>query len=361
MINRIEGQRCERFLQGAKDEIDALVIQSQPNMRYFSGFTGDSGGLIISGNQKVLLTDFRYTEQAREEARDFEVVECARGEYLPKLYAVIADIGARSIGFEDETLMYADANALISGITTVEWKAVSTRIMQFRMIKDETELVYLKRAGEIADMAFLYAQDTFYVGMTEKEMALQLECFMRENGAQALSFPIIAASGENGSRPHAVPTHREIRRGDMLTLDFGCIVEGYCSDMTRTIGFGTLASEQENVYNICLEAQMRACEAARVGLRGRQLDAIAREHIDQHGYGACFGHSLGHGVGLDIHEQPNLSMQSETILAPNMVFSIEPGIYCEGKYGVRIEDFGVLTPNGYQSFIHSPKELICLP
>lgn len=359
-MNRMELLRCERFLQNEANALDALVIQSQPNMRYFSGFTGDSGGLLICKEKKLLFTDFRYTEQATQEAADFDVIEFSRGQYGALLFAAIQDAGVRSVGFEEETLIYAEAMELLHRMDTVEWIPASQQIMQFRMIKDDEELRNLEKAGELTDMAFSYALDTFHSGMTEREIALHMEFFMRTNGAQAVSFPIIAASGENGSQPHAMPTERKIQQGDMLTLDFGCMVNGYCSDMTRTIGFGTLASEQKNVYNVCLEAQLHATRSAQAGLSGRELDAIARNSIDQYGYGACFGHSLGHGVGLDIHEQPNISAQSETVLKPNMVFSIEPGIYCAGKYGVRIEDFGVLTENGYRPFVHSPKELICL-
>lgn len=349
-------KRCKQLLESL--QVDAVVIQSQPNMYYFSGFTGDSGSLLIGKGFQILLTDFRYTEQATVQAPNYEIIEFARGSHYTLLANAMKEHGCQSVGFEEQTLLYEAVLALRK--LKVEWEPVSDAINALRIIKSEDELECMKRAGAITDKAFLHILTVIHEGISEIDIALELEFFMRKNGAENISFAPIVASGENGSLPHAIPSARKIQNGDMITLDFGCRVSGYCSDMTRTIGFGSLASEQKNVYNVCLEAQLRAIAAAQTMQWAKDLDGVARSYIAEHGFGDCFCHGLGHGVGLDIHELPVVSPIGTQQLQENMVFSIEPGIYLAGQYGVRIEDFGVLTQTGYQSFVQSQKELICL-
>lgn len=350
-------ERCKRLLAAVQS--DAVLIQTQPNIQYFSGFTGDSGGLLISKNQQMLLTDFRYTEQAQEQAPIFKVVEFSRGNYHTLLQQAMQEQCLLIVGFEETTLLYEEAQRLFT-YDLISWQPISAMIQRLRMTKDAYEIEQMKAAAKITDDAFLHILKQIHEGVSEEDLALELEFFMRKNGASDVSFAPIVASGENGALPHAIPTNRKIQNGDLITMDFGCRVNGYCSDMTRTVAFGTLASELKNVYNICLEAQLRASKAATVGMTGCELDAVARNYIADAGYGACFGHSLGHGVGLDIHEEPTVSSRGDQILGSNMVFSIEPGIYCAGRFGLRIEDFGVLTATGFESFVHSEKELICL-
>lgn len=350
-------ERCNRLLAAVQS--DAVLIQTQPNMQYFSGFTGDSGGLLISKNQRILLTDFRYTEQAQEQAILFEIVEFSRGQYHALLQQAMHEQCLLIVGFEEATLSYEEVQVLFA-YDLISWQPVSTIIQQLRIIKDVYELEQMRAAAKITDAAFLHILKQIQEGVSELDLALELEFFMRKNGASGVSFPPIVASGENGALPHAIPTKRKIQSGDLITMDFGCIVNGYCSDMTRTVAFGTLASEFKNVYNTCLEAQLHASKAAVVGMTGFTLDAVARDYITNAGYGACFGHGLGHGIGLDVHEEPMISPSGERSLRSNMVFSIEPGIYCAGQFGLRIEDFGVLTDTGFESFVDSEKELICL-
>ncbi len=350
-------QRSEKLLSMVKSE--AVLIQTQPNIQYYSGFTGDSGGLLITENKLLLFTDFRYVEQAQSQAPLFETIEFSRGQYHALLQQAMQEQQLLMVGFEDATLLYHDVKTLFS-YDMITWVPVSNDIEQLRIIKDEYELEQMRAAAKITDQAFLHILKQIKEGVTEIDLALELEFFMRKNGASDVSFAPIVASGSQGALPHAIPSMRKIQNGDLITMDFGCIVNGYCSDMTRTVALGTLASDLKNVYNICLEAQLNAYQAARVGMMGCDLDAVARDHIAAAGFGECFGHGLGHGIGLNIHEAPTISPAGKQTLQAGMVFSIEPGIYRIGCFGVRIEDFGVLTSKGFESFVHSEKELICL-
>lgn len=337
-----------------------LLIQTQPNMRYCSGFTGE-GALLIADDIRLLLTDFRYTEQAQQQAPDFQVYEYTRGGYFVLLKRLCEQCALDRLAYEERNVSVAEFDAIHAALPGIrEFLPVSQRLEDLRCIKSEDELAHMRSAGALTDLAFSHILPFIKPGACEIDIALELEFFLRKNGADGVSFPPIVASGENGSRPHALPSQRKFRCGDMITMDFGCVVNGYCSDMTRTVALGTLAQEAKNIYTVCLEAQERAaCEIA-VGLTGQQADSVARNWISRHGFRACFGHGLGHGVGLDIHEAPTLSPSSDTVLKAGMVVSVEPGIYVRSQYGVRIEDFGVIGNTGFEAFVHSPKEFITL-
>lgn len=351
--------RCGRLLQGLeKIGCDGAIVVSQANMYYFSGFTGDSGLLLIAPQGRVLLTDFRYTEQARKQAPDFEVHEFGRDQLYILTGELAGRLGIECAGMEEEILTYRQYNALGEQVRSRLHPA--DRVMCCcRMVKDQQELKAIERAAAIADQAFDHILPLL-PGMSEIEIALELEFFMRRNGAEGLSFPAIVASGPNGSLPHAVPTERIVRPGDLITMDYGCKFQGYCSDMTRTVAIGKVAPELINVYNIVLEAQLAALEEIQSGKLSGEVDKTARRIIDSQGYGSYFGHSLGHGVGIEIHEAPALSPASSQVLQPGMVVTDEPGIYLPGVGGVRIEDLVAVTEDGCRILSHSPKELITL-
>lgn len=341
----------------ANGGMDAFLVSSMSNMRYYSGFTGDSGVLLVGRDERFLVTDFRYREQAMEEASGYVYVECSAERPLWRAVAELAAaLNASTLGFEEDHMVYGAYWAMTEQVKG-EWQAASCIMAAQRAVKDGEELALMRRAAQIGDEAFAHMLTYIQPGMTEKDIALELEFFMRRAGASGNSFDPIVASGPNGSRPHAVPGMREIQ-GDMITLDFGCVVEGYCSDMTRTIAVGRLAEEPLSVYNIVLKAQMAAAEAARAGMSGRETDAVARNIIADYGYREHFGHGLGHSLGIDVHEEPRYSPSCPDEIRAGTMMTIEPGIYLDGRYGVRIEDFGVVTPEGFEAFCRSPKELL---
>ena len=229
-----------------------------------------------------------------------------------------------------------------------------------RIIKDETELAAMERAIELTDRCFSHMLQTLHPGMTEREGALEIETFLKKNGAQRLSFDTICVSGMRTSLPHGVPSDKIIEKGDLVTMDFGCVVDGYCSDMTRTVAIGSATDEQREVYNIVLEAQLAALSALKAGMEWAQGDKIARDIIEAAGYGPYFGHGLGHGVGLEIHELPTMSRRGRGVFAENMTVTVEPGIYLPKKFGVRIEDLAIITSSGIINKVKSNKEFIIL-
>jgi len=232
--------------------------------------------------------------------------------------------------------------------------------MESRMIKDETELQTIAKAEAIGDAAFTHILDYVKPGVTEADIALEIEFFMKRQGASKLSFDTIVASGPNSSMPHAQVTNRKLQMGDFVTMDFGCVYQGYCSDMTRTVAIGEPTEEMRKVYQIVFDANIRAMEAIREGVKCNEIDAVARDYIKSQGYGDYFGHGLGHGVGLDIHEEPRFSPKCDVITKENMVITDEPGIYLPGRFGVRIEDLVVVKKDGYEKLSHSDKQLIVL-
>lgn len=339
--------------------LDGIWITDPYNMRYLSGFTGGTGALYISRKRKVLFTDSRYTTQASSETDDFEVIEVSgTNSYIVALNTLIEKDKVKVLGFEDQVMIYGEYKKYEELSKVKSWIPIGNSISELRRIKSERELELLAKAVEIGDKAYSYILDFIKPGITETQIAVELEGFMKKNGATGISFDFIVASGVNSSMPHATPGHKKIEKGDFVTMDFGCVYEGYCSDMTRTIVIGKADKKQKEIYNIVLEAQLAALEVISAGLAGNEVDKVARDIITKAGYGECFGHGLGHGVGLFIHEEPRLSPLDPTILEANMVETVEPGIYIPGEYGVRIEDMVIVTKDGHRNLTHSSKKLI---
>ena len=352
--------RCEKLAKSAAAEgMDAVLIKSMANFRYFSGFTGDNGMLLISGTRRMLFTDFRYTEQAQSQCKDFEIVEFTRGNEYAFTAQAIKEQGIQVLGFEDAHVSVAEHARMQKELGT-QFRSAGALIIRLRRVKDETEIAATRRAAEISDLAFTHLLSFIKIGMREIDIALELEFFIRTHGAQNISFSPIIGGGPTGALPHGEPSERKVANGDLVVLDFGSRVDGYCSDMTRTVGIGNVASDLKNVYTICLKAQLSALSALKAGIRAADVDAVARSFIEQAGYGKNFGHGLGHGTGLEIHEAPTLSPPSVDVLEANNLVTIEPGIYLPGIAGVRIEDLCIVTQDGFVNLCSSPKDLIIL-
>jgi len=338
--------------------IDAVLISNGKNMRYISGFTGETGYVYISDKRHAVITDFRYTIQAETEAEGYEVITIGNGGYSETLNDVLATDGVKLLGFEAGDMLFADYQKLKGDLAGVELVPVGNEITAMRRIKTPQELEYIKTAEAIGDKVFTEILDFIKPGMTEIEVAARIEYLLKVNGAEGISFNAIVASGINSSMPHAVPSHKKIEKGDFLTMDFGCVYNGYCSDMTRTIVIGKASDKQKEIYNLVLKAQLAALDFIKAGYKGKEVDKVARDIIYAAGYEGCFGHGLGHSVGLNIHENPRLSMLEEDIIEAGMTETIEPGIYIKGFGGVRIEDLVVVTEDGCINFTKSEKKLI---
>jgi len=341
-----------------KLNIDAMLISNGKNMRYISGFTGETGYVYISNSRHAVITDFRYTIQAEAEAEGYEVITIGNDGYSAALNEVLAADKVNRLGFEAGDMLYADYQELREKLKVNELVPVGKDITAMRRIKTPQELEYIKKAESIGDKVFTEILDFIKPGMTELEVAARIEYLLKVNGAQGISFSTIVASGVNSAMPHAVPSYKKIEKGDFVTMDFGCVYEGYCSDMTRTIVVGKANDEQKKIYNLVLKAQQAALDFIKAGYKGKEIDKVARDIIYNAGYEGCFGHGLGHSVGLDIHENPRLSMLEEDIIEAGMTETVEPGIYIKGFGGVRIEDLVVVTEDGCINFTKSEKRLI---
>lgn len=338
--------------------IDALLISNGNNMRYVSGFAGETGYLYISQNRHAIITDFRYTFQAENEASGYEIITIASGGYEEAINDILSLDNVNRLGFEANDMMYARYEELKDKLNVAELVPIGDEVTRLRRIKTSRELEYIKQAQAIGDKVFKEILDFIKPGMTELEIAARIEYLLKLYGGQRTSFEAIVASGVNSSMPHAVPTLKKVEVGDFITMDYGCVYEGYCSDMTRTIVLGKASDKQKEIYNIVLEAQLAALDFIKAGRKGKEVDKIARDIINNAGYEGCFGHGLGHSVGLFIHENPRLSPSEDDILEAGMIETVEPGIYVRGFGGVRIEDLVVVTEDGHENFTHSNKNLI---
>lgn len=335
--------------------VESALITKPENRRYFSGFTGSAGTVFITMEKAYFMTDFRYVDQAKDQCDGFEIILLTQGE----MFEFIAKAGVKSMIFEDNFMDVATFENMKIKLTNVDLVPFGNSLQVIRGVKDEKEIENLKKAAKIGDEAFSHMVKYIKAGMSENDIALELEFTMRKLGASGCSFDSIVASGERSSLPHGVATDKIVENGDFITLDYGCIYNGYCSDMTRTVVVGKASEEQKKLYNIVLNAQETALEAIKPGNTCKTPDDIARAIITKAGYGENFGHGLGHGVGLEIHEYPNLNSKGEDIiLEKNMVVTNEPGIYISEKYGVRIEDLVLVTENGYELMSHSTKKLL---
>lgn len=355
MNNRIERLRAKMEQKG----LDAVLLSGLTSIRYFSLFTSDDATLVITKHRACLLTDFRYTIQAKEQSgADFEVIEVGRGMFIDTIKGIVEGEGCKRVGFEDAITPYASYERFMS--IGVELVSFSEELNRMRIIKTADEVASLQRAQAMADAAYSELLATIHAGMSEKRVVAELNYICAKLGSEGPSFDPIVGSGPNGAMCHAVPSDRILQKGDLVVLDFGCIADGYHSDMTRTFAVGKVDDLSKKIYDIVLEAQLRALNALKAGITGVALDAVARDYIASKGYGECFGHSLGHGFGLQIHEEPSASTASIDTFEAGMTITIEPGIYIEGKCGVRIEDCCVVTEDGKINLVTSSKELLTI-
>lgn len=340
-------------------QLDAVLISHPSNRRYITGFTGSSGYALVTLQEAIFLTDFRYIKQAEEEAAHFKIVRHGR-QAFDTLSETCRELGLSSLAFEQDHLTYGQVEKLREALDGLSIVPISSLIESLRMVKDEQELAVLRQAVAIVDEVFNRIIQEIRPGIQEREIAIRMEAMMRELGASGSAFDIIVASGPRSALPHGVASERVLEKGDLVTLDFGAVYQGYCSDLTRTVMLGEPSPKQREIYEIVKEAQQAAVDGIRPGITGREADAVARERIAAAGYGDYFGHGTGHGIGLDVHESPTVSPFGEQVLVPGMVVTVEPGIYLPDFGGVRIEDDVVVTENGHEVLTQSSKELIIL-
>ena len=338
------------------EEIDALLVTKIPNVTYFSGFRGDSTAIFIGKNFLKLITDGRYINQARQQTKNFALVEQTEGLYK-KIVAEIKSSGCKKIGVEGLVMTVAELSYLKKELAGVEFKSVALDTL--RQVKDAAEIAQIQVACEIADDAFKKVLAVLKPNVREIEVAAELEYFMRRLGSEKAAFDTIVASGWRGSLPHGVATEKKICAGELVTMDFGAVYNGYCSDITRTVCVGRASAEQKKIYNAVLDAQLYGLEIITAGKGGKEIDEAVRERLTAAGYEKFFVHGLGHGVGLEIHEEPRLSKRSKCeSLLPNMIVTDEPGLYIENFGGVRIEDTVLVTGGGAQPLTLAQKNLI---
>ena len=345
----------EAFLNAM--QADAALVHRPENLRWLAGYTGE-GCLFISAKRRVILTDFRYLEEVRIQAPDWELEQVSGEATYPALAAKLARAeGAKQLLVETDHLTYDAYQGFAKAMEGIDLQPMGGMPEKLREIKDESELDSIRRAAKIASDAFVNILPRIHTGMTERQVQRMLEFEMLELGSEGVAFDTIAASGPNGALPHAQPSDRVIESGELLTLDFGATVNGYRSDMTRTVGFGRVSDALRAVYETVRVAQQLGLDAVAPGKSCREIDRVAREYIDAR-YPNAFGHSLGHGVGLFIHEQPRLSMNSTDVLVPGNVVTVEPGVYIPGLGGCRIEDTVIVTEGGIINTVDAPKQLI---
>ena len=342
------------------DGLDAMLLTSEANCYYATGFMGE-GIALVTRRGSWYFTDSRYTEAADKAIGNAAVIrEVSREKPFSVLInEALAEAGAEKAGFEEQRMTVAE-HAVYSEKLHCTLTPASALMTELRGSKDEEELSCMTAAQRIAEGALAQILKEIRPGMTEKEIAARLNYLMVSAGAEKTSFDTIVASGPNGSMPHAVPGMRKVREGDFITMDFGCVYKGYCSDMTRTVALGRPSDEMRNVYDIVLQAQLAGIAAARAGVTGAAIDGAARKVIQDAGYGSCFGHSFGHSLGIDIHEAPNAAPGNDKPMPDGAVISAEPGIYLPGRFGVRIEDVMILRPDGAQVITKAPKALLVL-
>ena len=342
--------------------VDAMLVTQAENRRYVSGFTGSTGTLLVTGKHALFITDFRYYEQVGQQCPEFTLVKQPR-TFKEALREAVQAAQVKNLSFESQDVTvwrYQDMRDALAGEgdkLIAELTPTADVVEPLRAVKDEQEIGAIARAAEITDMALAQALPFFKPGMTERQAAWEIERRMREMGSPAVAFELIVASGPNSALPHARPSDRLLQNGEPIVIDIGASMNGYCSDMTRTICLGEPTAKYREIYGIVLKAQSAALASIKAGQNGKDMDAVARDIISDAGYGPQFGHSLGHGVGLQVHEQPRLShlLANPQPLVPGNVVSVEPGIYLPGWGGVRIEDLVVVTESGLRNLVSSPK------
>lgn len=349
-------QKLRQSLQQAN--LPALLVTSAHSRRYLTGFTGTAGFAVITADEAFFITDFRYTEQANTQIEGYEIIE-QKSTLIEAVVQLVEEKQLTKLGFEQDAMTYAEYDRYASSLKA-ELVPTSGLVEKIRLIKTEDELTIIKQACKIADDAYEHILTYIQPGMTELDVSNELEFFMRKQGATSSSFDIIVASGTRSALPHGVATDKVIETGDFVTLDFGAYYNGYVSDVTRTLAVGEPSDKLKEIYQVVLDSQLLALEKIKPGMTGKEADAISRDYIASKGYGEAFGHSLGHGIGLEVHEGPGLSSRSDVVLEPGMVITIEPGIYLPGIGGVRIEDDALVTETGVEKLTHTSKELVIL-
>ncbi len=342
--------RIDRLLDGIGSD-STVLISGYPNIFYYSGFRSEDAYLLISRDEHILITDSRYFIQAREQSPDFDIYDIEKGwdKLLGQAESICIEENNMTVGFYEKLKHAAKGKS---------FRNAQKKINTPRREKDSYEMKTIAHAESIGDAAFMHILDFMRAGMTERDVALEIEMYMKKQGAAALSFETIVASGERGAMPHGVASDKIIKQGELVTLDFGCVYEGYCSDMTRTVVMGTANEWQKEIYGIVLNAQETAISGLYSGIGCAAADALARDVIANSGYGDKFGHSLGHSVGIEIHENPCFSPKSKDTLGEGNVLSVEPGIYIEGLGGVRIEDLIAVSDGKIVNLTRSPKNLV---
>ena len=355
--------RIEKLSKALPEGADAALITSDVNRRYFTGLGSSAGTLLAFRDAAYFIIDFRYIEVAKATVTGARVM--LQEKLTEQLDTLLKKHGAQTVAIETDYLtvgMLEQYRQKLSGYEFLTESTLNDAILSMRSVKEPQELECIQKAQAITDAAFLDILDFIQPGKTEKEIAAYLEYCMRRRGADGLAFETIAAGGPNSAKPHAVPGDRPLQTGDFFTLDYGASWGGYCSDMTRTVAVGEPTEEMRRVYQTVLDAQCLGIRTAQVGVSCRAVDEAARELIYKAGYEGCFGHSLGHSVGLEIHEMPGFSpsIDPQTLCREGMVITVEPGVYLEGRFGVRIEDMVWFAPDGTKDLTNSPKELIIL-
>ncbi len=348
-------------IQAHLSENEAFLIESDAKRFYFTGFHSSAGTIVITRMNSTFFIDFRYFEKAKEAVKTCEVVLSRQPN--EELATHLKENGITRLYLETESVSVARKNRLsdtLKGIEISEDSKFEQFVEELRAIKSQEELSYIQQAQRMTDETFAYILPRIQAGKTEREIMLEMEFYLRRLGSEGVSFDFIVVSGKNSSLPHGVPTDKKFEVGDFITMDFGAVYNGYRSDLTRTVAIGAVSEEQRLVYNTVLEAQRKALAAIRPGIPCNEIDRIARDHIYNAGFEGCFGHGLGHSVGIEIHEAPAFSPRCDAVLQPGMVITVEPGIYLEGKFGVRIEDMIYVTEDGCLNLTKSDKNLIIL-
>lgn len=342
--------------------IDAAIIVSRPNRRYYLGYDShDAGLLFVTRHKAYFIIDFRYIETARAQVKDAVVL--LQEDISATLRSLCSRHHVKHVAVETGALTlreFARFQAMLLSVRLSDSNDLDNAILRQRSVKTAEEIMLLKEAQRLTDDTFAYILNHVAAGRTEKEVALDMEFYMRAQGAEAVSFDFIVVAGKNSSLPHGMPGDYQLKKGDFVTMDFGAMVDGYHADMTRTIAIGAVSEEQQRVYDTVLKAQLAVLNVVKAGVKCDEMDRIAREIINDAGYAGCFGHSLGHSVGVEIHEGPRFSSNCTQEAPAGTVMTVEPGIYLEGRFGVRIEDTGALTDEGFDNFAKSPKELLIL-
>lgn len=354
-------ESLKTLMQKLPDGVDAAIITSDNNRRYFTDMRSSAGTLLVTRKAARFIIDFRYIEKAQKVITDFDVL--LQDDLYAQISAFFHDQGVKNVAIESDFVtvsMFNEYRERLGAFTIVNDDALSNLINKLRAIKTPEEIENIKAAQAITDKAFSHMCEFIKPGLKELEVAVELEYTMKKLGALTLAFDSIVVSGVNSSMPHGVPSEKKIEAGDFVTMDFGAAYNGYCSDMTRTVAIGKISDEQKKVYDTVLTSQLMAIDAIRLGMDCSEVDKVARDYIYANGYEGCFGHGLGHSLGLFIHENPRFSSTCHDKTEKNMIITVEPGVYLSGKFGVRIEDMVLIGEDGATSLTHSEKKLITL-